>query len=174
MCAGLAHRVDLASAADGKHLRAACPGDLDQRQADPAGRARDQHGLAFFNRPRSDQLSDAYGAVAPLLQKRPGGHVLVVGGLACLGLWVVMFAAALGAEEVVYIDSDPEAVALAELLGATRAIAGELPDRVDGDFADAVDCGADPERSLPCALRSAAPGGHVVGRCVYFAGAPLP
>ena len=47
----------------------------------------------------SDQMSDAYGAVAPTLAEQPGAHVLIVGGLPSLGLCAVMFAAALGAVE---------------------------------------------------------------------------
>lgn len=122
----------------------------------------------------SDQMVDAYGAVAPTLTREPGTNVLVVGGLASLGLWVVMFAVALGAGEVVYVDADPEATALAETLGATRTVLGETPDRVDGDFALTVDVGGDAERSLGCAMRSVAPGGTTVGRCVYFGAPPIP
>lgn len=122
----------------------------------------------------SDQMVDAYGAVAPTLTSQPGAAVLVVGGLATLGLWVVMFAAALGAGEVVYGDADPEAAALAETLGATRTVVGEIPDRIDGDFALTVDVGGDAERSLGCAMRSVAPGGTTVGRCVYFGAPPVP
>ena len=121
----------------------------------------------------SDQMADAYGAVAPTLAEQSGASVLIVGGLPSLGLWAVMFAAALGAEEVVYVDPDPVAADLAVALGATRTIS-EVPDRVDGEFALTVDVGGDPERTLGCAFRSVAPGGTVVGRCVYFVSPPLP
>lgn len=122
----------------------------------------------------SDQMTDAYRAVAPTLTEHPGASVLVVGGTASLGLWVVMFAAALGAGEVVYADTDPEAAALARTLGATRTIVGEIPDRVEGEFALAVDVGGQAERTLACALRSVAPGGTAVGRCIYFGAPPVP
>jgi alcohol dehydrogenase len=122
----------------------------------------------------SDQMVDAYHAVAPTLQSEPGAHVLVVGGTLSLGLWTVMFAAALGAGEVVYADSDPAAAELAATLGATRTVVGPIPDRVDGEFQLSVDVGGDPERTLGCAFRSVAPGGTIVGRCVYFGDPPLP
>lgn len=122
----------------------------------------------------SDQMTDAYRAVAPTLAAEPGARVLVVGGTASLGLWTVMFAAALGAAEVVYVDGDADAAALAEGLGATRTIVGEVPDRVDGNFPLAVDVGGDADRTLGCALRSVGPGGTVVGRCVYFESPTIP
>ena len=59
----------------------------------------------------SDQMIDAYRAVAPTLAREPAADVLVVGGTASLGLWTVMFAAALGASNIVYVDPDATAAA---------------------------------------------------------------
>lgn len=120
----------------------------------------------------SDNIVDAYRAVAPTLEKAPGGDVLVVGGTASLGLFMVMFARALGAGQVTYCDPDPAALPLAQALGATGLVNGR-PDRVDGRFALTIDASADPAGAL-CAARSASPGGTCVIRSVYFTDIAIP
>ncbi len=89
-----------------------------------------------------DNVSDGYRCVAAPLAERPGAAVLVVGGLApSVGLYAVMAAVALGAGEVVYVDDDPERLALAASLGAEAIDAGgswgEL--RLDRRFPIVVD-----------------------------------
>lgn len=67
----------------------------------------------------SDNMVDAYRAVAPQLEKEPGAPVLVVGGRArSVGLYSVAIARALGAVEVVYVDWDKDRLRTAEALGA--------------------------------------------------------
>ena len=66
-----------------------------------------------------DNVADGYRCVAGPLAERPGAPVLVVGGLApSVGLYAAMVAVALGSEQVVYVDDDPDRLALAERCGA--------------------------------------------------------
>ena len=56
----------------------------------------------------SDNLPDAWRTVAPHLRAQPGASVLVLGGGArSIGLYAVAIARALGAGEILYLDSDP-------------------------------------------------------------------
>src|SRR5438067_998214 len=67
----------------------------------------------------SDNLTDAYRAVAPALREAPGAEVLVIGGTGSIGVYAVAFARALGASAVAYVDRhEPDAVAIARELGA--------------------------------------------------------
>jgi hypothetical protein len=80
MRAGLAYRIDLVPAADGKHFRAACAGDLGQREADTAGCSRDQHGLALLQAASLDHAQ--CGAVGGrqrrqlIVRERRLGHIV--------------------------------------------------------------------------------------------------
>jgi alcohol dehydrogenase len=121
----------------------------------------------------SDNLTDAYQGVRDAMAEHPGARVLIVGGTASLGLFAVMFAAALGAGEVTYIDKDPEAVALATRLGAAHVICARHPERVDGVFEATLDASGS-AAGLACALRSTAPGGTCSIRSVYFTDMPFP
>ncbi|MCQ8186403.1 zinc-dependent alcohol dehydrogenase [Parvularcula maris] len=68
----------------------------------------------------ADNISDGYRAVAPFLKERPGGTVLVTGMVppGSIALYAAGFAVALGSERVVYADSDPGRLEIAEALGA--------------------------------------------------------
>jgi threonine dehydrogenase-like Zn-dependent dehydrogenase len=67
----------------------------------------------------ADNVTDAYRFVAPHLRARPGLRILVVGGLGQgMGLYIVQWAVALGAGSVVYVDDDPQRLALAKRAGA--------------------------------------------------------
>ena len=121
----------------------------------------------------SDNLTDAYQGVRDAMAEHPDARVLIVGGTASLGLFAVMFAVALGAGEVTYIDKDPEAVALATRLGAAHVICGRHPERVEGVFEATVDASGS-AAGLACALRSTAPGGTCSIRSVYFTDMPFP
>jgi alcohol dehydrogenase len=67
----------------------------------------------------ADNITDAYRFVAPHLRERPGLRVLVVGGLGQgVGLYVVKWARALGAESVVYVDDNVSRLGLARQAGA--------------------------------------------------------
>ena len=64
----------------------------------------------------SDNISDAWRAVAPPLDADPGAPVLVVGGASSgsIGLYAAGIAVALGAESVLYVDADPDRRAIAQ------------------------------------------------------------
>lgn len=119
-----------------------------------------------------DNVSDGYRCVAGPLAERPGGAVLVVGGLApSVGLYAVMSAVALGSEQVVYVDDDAGRLDSAASLGAEVVDAGgrwgDL--RLDRRFPIAVDASVlDPGRNL--ALRSV----EACGVCTSVSGGAGP
>jgi threonine dehydrogenase-like Zn-dependent dehydrogenase len=118
----------------------------------------------------SDNISDAWRAVAPALSDEPGAPVLVVGGASSgsIGLYAVTLAVALGAESVTYVDGDARRRATAERLGA--ATLAETPSRL-GPFPITVDSSADPD-GLALALRSTAPDGVCTSTAIYFGEQP--
>ena len=120
----------------------------------------------------SDNISDAWRAVAPPLAEDPGAPVLVVGGAGpgSIGLYAAGLAVALGAESVLYVDADEGRRATAESLGAET-----LADRrlALGPFPITVDASADPD-GLALALRSTAPDGTCTSTAIYFARARPP
>ncbi len=71
----------------------------------------------------SDNITDAYRAVAPTLAARPGAAVLVCGGAmsGSIGLYAVAHATALGSEDVLYVDPDAGRRAIAAGYGAPYA-----------------------------------------------------
>ena len=117
----------------------------------------------------SDNLPDAWRTVAPALEgEQAGADVLIVGGGApSIGLYAVLFARALGAGTVTYLDRDPARLALAEGVGAEPVEAAAYP-RKAGSFTVTVDASAQPE-GLACALRSTGPGGSCTSVGIYFA-----
>jgi threonine dehydrogenase-like Zn-dependent dehydrogenase len=103
-----------------------------------------------------DNLSDAYGAVAPALRHAPGADVLVIGGTGSMGVFAVAFARALGASSVAYVDIiDPECVELARKLGAE--ILSEVPK--GREFRVTLDASGRPD-GLHAALRAVGPAGN--------------
>jgi threonine dehydrogenase-like Zn-dependent dehydrogenase len=114
----------------------------------------------------SDNVPDAWRAVAPGLREWPGADVLVMGGGArSIGLYAAALARALGAGEVVYADTDAERLAAAEAVGATP-LEGPPPKRA-GSFPVTVDAAVDGD-GLACALRSTAPHGICTSATVHF------
>ncbi len=118
----------------------------------------------------SDNISDAWRSVGPALAREPGASVLIVGGASTgsIGLYAAAIAVALGAESVLYADSDPGRCATAAALGAQTL--SELPSRL-GPFAVTVDASADPQ-GLALALRSTAPDGSCTSTAIYFGDQP--
>jgi threonine dehydrogenase-like Zn-dependent dehydrogenase len=114
----------------------------------------------------SDNISDAWRAVGPMLAEEPGGSVLVVGGAGpgSIGLYAAGLAVALGAESVLYVDGDEGRRRIAEALGAETL--AETPKRL-GPFPITVDASADPA-GLKLALRSTAPDGTCTSTAIYF------
>jgi alcohol dehydrogenase len=67
----------------------------------------------------ADMALDAWRAVAPQLQQRPGATVLVMGGLAAvIGIYAAGIAVALGASRVDYVDDDEARLRQAARYGA--------------------------------------------------------
>lgn len=116
----------------------------------------------------SDNLPDAWRTVAPGLEgEQAGANVLIVGGGApSIGLYSVLFARALGAGSIRYLDRDPERLALAERLGATSEEIKDYPPKA-GEYLVTVDASAQPE-GLACAVRSTEPDGVCTSVAIYF------
>lgn len=72
----------------------------------------------------SDNIPDAFRAVGPQLAAAPGAEVLILGGPAAssIGLYAAGLAVALRASRTVYLDTDPERLAIA--VGARRRTGG--------------------------------------------------
>ena len=126
----------------------------------------------------SDNIPDAWRAVAPLLAEQPGAEVLVVGGEGArsISLYAVALAAALGAGRVDYVDHVPEHLELAGALGARAVEAdGDLQDgpyparfpRRLGPYPITVDASAHPD-GLALALRSTAAGGTCTAVGIFY------
>ena len=115
----------------------------------------------------SDNLTDAYRAVGPPLQERPGAPVLVVGGAGpgSIGLYAAAQAQALGSEAVLYVDEDAGRRAIAESLGIETL--DHIPERIERSFPIAVDASGRPG-ALPLALRSLARDGICTVNAIYF------
>jgi threonine dehydrogenase-like Zn-dependent dehydrogenase len=131
----------------------------------------------------SDNMPDAWRAVAPALKRQPGASVLIVGGGArSIGLYAAGMAVALGSSRVDYLDHSPERLQIAQSLGAnsiqTRPGSGWFArhaPRVHGAFDIAVEASST-AAGLRYALRSLAPGGICTAVGYYFAsrtGLPL-
>jgi alcohol dehydrogenase len=121
----------------------------------------------------SDNVPDAWRAVAPHLAERPEAEVLVLGGAArSIGLYAVDVARALGAGRVVYVDDDPGRLAVAEALGAE---VDDAPvDAHRGRFDVVVDATSSRE-GLHAALRATEPGGVCTPVGILFeAETPVP
>jgi alcohol dehydrogenase len=121
----------------------------------------------------SDNITDAYRAVAPHLRARPGAPVLVCGGASSgsIGLYAVAEALALGADHVLYVDPDPGRRAIAEGYGARTL--DHVPDRLDARYPITVDAAATSE-ALSLALTSLDRDGVCTSTAIYFDPATVP
>ena len=118
----------------------------------------------------SDNISDAWRAVAPALAEHPGADVLVVGGAGAgsIGLYAAGVAVALGSESVLYVDADESRRQTAAKLGAqTRA---ETPQRWVRTRSRSTR--APIPTGLALALRSTAPDGICTSTAIYFGEQP--
>lgn len=120
----------------------------------------------------SDNLADAWRAVAPPLAAEPGAGVLVVGGRAAsIGVWAAELAVVLGASQVTYLDTDPVRCGLAEAAGA-EAVIGPPPRRTQ-THPITVDASGDPA-GLACAIRSTEANHTCTSVAIYWEDPPLP
>jgi alcohol dehydrogenase len=101
----------------------------------------------------SDNIADAWRAVAPVVSQNPQAKVLIIGGDGCrsIGLYAAACAVALGAQHVDYVDTNADRLRRAAAAGA-NAMEGP-PEAKRGAYALAVDASAT-ESGLRCALTS--------------------
>ena len=126
----------------------------------------------------SDNIPDAWRAVAPLLEQEPGAEVLVVGGEGArsISMYTCALAVALGAGRVDYIDHVAEHLELARALGANPIEAtgpeqalpypARFPRRL-GAYPITVEASAHPD-GLALALRSTAAGGTCTAVGIFY------
>jgi threonine dehydrogenase-like Zn-dependent dehydrogenase len=121
----------------------------------------------------SDNIPDGWRAVGPQLADDPDSEVFVVGGggSASIGLYATGMAVALGAPRVVYLDQDPERLAIAAKLGAE--VMDAPPPRKVGAFGITVDASGT-EDGIRCALNSTAFDGTCTSTSVYLEDPKLP
>lgn len=122
----------------------------------------------------SDNLTNAYEAIAPHLARWPGADVLVA-GVGGTGFYAVQIARALGAGEIGYLDHDAERLDFARRLGATPidVTRDREPRALDAHYQIGADARGDP-RDLALLLRSLAPRGVCTVFSLYFEEVPLP
>jgi alcohol dehydrogenase len=114
----------------------------------------------------SDNIPDGWRTVAPHLAQRPGADVLIVGGGGrSIALYAVDAARALGAGRVLYADTDPGRLAVAEALGA-EVVEGPPPASY-GEFPITVDASG-VHAGLHAALRSTEAGGVCTSIGIYY------
>ena len=121
----------------------------------------------------SDNVLDGYRAVAPHLAAQPGADVLIVcHGLKSVPLYAAQAALALGAGRVDYASDDPEALAIAERLGA-RPIRTDF-EKPERRYPIVVDAGLTPN-GLRYAVRATAPEATLQSVSFYAGGdTPMP
>lgn len=120
----------------------------------------------------SDNMVDGWRSVGESLQHNNRQSVLVVGGGAfSIGLYSVAIAKGLGADGVVYLDTDRERLEIAEKLGA-KILEG-YPDKPLQNFDLTVDAASHP-KGLKCAIQSTEPGGTCTSIGIYPNDVPFP
>jgi alcohol dehydrogenase len=118
-----------------------------------------------------DNLTDAWRAVAPHLNDRPGADVLVM-STCPTGLLVADIAQACGAGRVRYVDRDPARLELAETLGVETSGLAEF--RADECEYDITINASDSKTALRNAVLATAPGGHCESMAFHFTEVPMP
>ena len=106
----------------------------------------------------TDNVADAYRAVAPFIQKGGPSRVLVIGNYDSIPLYAIAFAKALGAEKITFCTQSEKAAANAAQLGAVVEKGGDWPARVASH--DVVVCASQDPAALLTALRSTAAQGN--------------
>ena len=122
----------------------------------------------------SDNVPDGWRCVGPQLEAEPEAEVLVVGGddgPNSIGLYAAGLAVASGSHRVVYLDRDPERLAIAEALGAEALDAPR--DHRPGKFPITVDASGD-AIGLRTASNSTAWDGTCTSPSGYLTDQPVP
>lgn len=119
----------------------------------------------------SDNLSIGWEVTVDHLRETPGARVLVVGGVRSIGLYAADFARAFGASEVIYCDTSPRRLAIAEALGVTPYEG--LPGDAIGSFDLSIDASCEPE-GLRRAIVALEPEAACESVGIYFADVPFP
>lgn len=119
-----------------------------------------------------DNLADGYRCVAPHLGRVPGAAVLVLGGIGSVPLYAAMFASALGAGVVDYVDIDSARRRTAEAVGAT-AHEG-VPPGCEGSYDVVVDGTLFDPAGLTTATRALRRDGVIVGATIYLTDPTIP
>ncbi|NEA37554.1 alcohol dehydrogenase catalytic domain-containing protein [Streptomyces sp. SID13031] len=122
----------------------------------------------------SDNLADAWRAIAPPLRERPGGRVLVIGGGAqSIGLYAAGLAIAYGASVVDYYDDRQSRLDVAAAYGAVvHKLDGTKRKSLDSAVRDRYDVAVEASAQgagLAAALRALRPGGICTATGYYFA-----
>ncbi len=123
----------------------------------------------------AENMSSAYGMVAPALEREPGANVLVVVGShggRSIGLYSAAIALALGASEVDFLSSDEDLLEKASRLGA-RPIHREKPADKVGRYRITVDASANP-KWLATAIRSTDSYGTCASAGIYLGDVKFP
>jgi alcohol dehydrogenase len=122
----------------------------------------------------SDNLTNAYEAVIPHLERMPGASVLVA-GVGATGMYTVLMAKAGGAGRIGYLDHDTTRLALAASLGAVAIPLGpEQRGLAQSEtYEIGVDTRGDPN-TLEVLLRSLAPTGICTSVSLYFSETRVP
>lgn len=117
----------------------------------------------------SDNMADGWRGVAGPLKERPGGSVLVVGGLAqSVGLYAAAAAKALGAGKVLYLDDDAGRRDRATALGVeTEPLALADGRTADTKFDIVVEAAGNAD-ALGFAVHSAGANGFVTSVAIHF------
>jgi alcohol dehydrogenase len=120
----------------------------------------------------ADMATDAWRAVGPQLEARPGGTVLVIGAsVPVISLYAAGLAVCLGASRVVYIDDDTERMEISQKYGAEAY--SNLEDVDNSIFDIVVDAGMDQNKLLQ-AIRACGPAGQLTSVAPPFVSPELP
>lgn len=119
-----------------------------------------------------DNLADGYRCVATHLDRVPGAAVLILGGIGSVPLYAAMFAAALGASQVDYVDTHDARRRIAEAVGA--AAHEEMPHDSAGSYDIVVDGTLFDPDGLRAAARALRRDGVIVGATIYLTDPAVP
>jgi alcohol dehydrogenase len=119
-----------------------------------------------------DNLGDGYRCVEPHLEQRPGGRVVIFGGIGSVPLYAAMFAVSLGAHTVDYIDDNAQRREIASSVGANAM--GELAVDRRAHYDIAIDGTLFDPNELATAFGAVRTEGIVVGATIYLKPPTIP